>query len=491
MKKKKKGIIIVAIIVVVLLVVIKLVSCAMSMEQGALVTTTSAERGNLQESISTNGTVVSGETKVIFSMVSGKVLQVEAEPGDAVAAGDMLISYDMEQMDRRLRQAALEQAGSRAGYLGAVADNSESQADLNEANINLDVLNRQIADNEAYLKKLQDQLKKSQRETGNDLAEDAYLLNQKLSELQIKLEGETTVSGGDDPAGLTEEGKKIQEEINDVKAQISRNSYLQGIAGSSDYVAEMEAEIADVQERIADYKEYKAEMESQKNTSENVVWDAYDKEQKDADYELAKLSYEEAEEAYYLAKQGVRADFNGIITECTAVCGATVAEGTQLLKLESSDNVKVTFNASKYDIEKLKEGQKVDVTIMGNDYEGQISKINRMATLNDSKTPMVGVEVQILNPDDKIILGLDAKLTVYTRKCENALTIPVEAVNADKEGDFLYVIEDGKAVRRPIVCGITSDSYVEVVEGISEEDQIILTSFTALEDGMAVNVMPQ
>lgn len=491
MKKKKKGIIIIAILAVAL-IAIRLVSCALSMEQGALVTTTFAERGELQESISTSGTVVSGETKVVFSRVNAKLKKVEVAAGDAVAAGDVLISFDMEQMDRRLRQAALEQAGTSAGYMGAVADNSKSQADLTEANINLDVLKQQIADNEAYLKKLQDQLKKSQRETGNDLAEDAYLLNQKLAELQIKLESETTVSGGDGQTeALTEEGKKLQDEINDVKAQLSRNSYLQGIAASSDYVAKMEAEIADVSERIADYKEYEAKMEAQKDASENAVWDAYDKEQQNASYELAKLSYEEAEEAYYMAKQGVRADFNGIITECTAVSGATVAEGTQLLKLESSEDVKVAFKASRYDVEKLEEGQKVDVTIMGNDYEGEIAKINRMATLNESNTPMVGVEVQIQNPDDRIILGLDAKLTVYTKRSENALMIPVEAVNADKEGDFLYVVEDGKAARRPIVCGITSDSYIEVVEGITEEDQIIQTSLTPLEEGMAVTVMPR
>ena len=63
----------------------------------------------------------------------------------------------------------------------------------------------------------------------------------------------------------------------------------------------------------------------------------------------------------------------------------------------------------------------------------------RMATLNASNTPMVGVEVHLTNPDDKIILGLDAKLTVHTDSAQNALLIPVEAINADKNGDFLYV----------------------------------------------------
>ena len=79
---------------------------------------------------------------------------------------------------------------------------------------------------------------------------------------------------------------------------------------------------------------------------------------------------------------------------------------------------------------------------------------------------------------------------IYTDKTENALLIPVEAINADKEGDFLYVAENGIVVRKPIVCGISTDIYTEVLEGITEQDAIILTSSSDLEEGMAVTVMP-
>ena len=92
--------------------------------------------------------------------------------------------------------------------------------------------------------------------------------------------------------------------------------------------------------------------------------------------------------------------------------------------------------------------------------------------------------------DDKIILGMDAKLTIYTKKAENALLIPVEAINADRDGDFLYVVENGIVVRKSIVCGISSDVYAEIKEGLTEEDEIILTSYSDLEEGMAVTVLP-
>jgi len=487
-KKHKKSRIIIAVILA-LFIVVRVVSCAMSPDPGAMVTTTNAIVGNLEETVSTSGKVVSDEKKVFFAPASGlKVEEIMVEAGDIVKSGDLLISYDMEQMEKRLREAALQQAKSNAVYQGALSDSSENQSKLGEANINLDVLNKQIEDNKAYLKDLQSKLNKSQRDTNNSLMEESYNLNTRLADLQEQLSKINSVSDGDVDEGRRQE---LEKEIREVNAEISRNSYLQGIANSTDYVDEMEQEIANVQERIADYEEYKARMESQKSGSEGLVMDSYDRQQYAADNELANLSYEEVEEEYYAAKKGVCAGFDGIITECSAVEGATVADGTQLLTLESIENVNVSFYASKYDVEKLEIGQKVDVTISGNTYQGEVSKINHMATADSSGTPMVGAQVHLLNPDSGIILGLDAKLTIHTKEAENALLIPVEAVNADKNGDFLYVVEDGLVVRKTIVCGISSDIYTEVVEGITEEDQIILTSYSSIEEGMKVTVLPQ
>lgn len=463
-KKHKKTPIIIAA-AVILLIVVWLAGFGTG-GGGVAVTTTFPVRGDLQDSVSTSGTVESEEVKIIFAPAGGTLGSVNVEAGDAVKAGELLADYDMEEMERSLRQSALQLEKSNAGYESVYAESSQNQSKLNEANINLDVLNQQIADNEAYLKNLQDTLEKSQRDTSNTLAAENYNLTEKLKTL--------------DPAS---------DEYSQVSSQLSRNNYLQQIASSSDYVARMQGEIAVVQERIAEYKEYRARMESQKSTSEAGILSSYDKTQYGADKELAVMSYTEAEEEYYAAKAGITAEFDGIITESGAVSGAGVTRGMQLMTLESSENIKVSFNATKYDVEKLEVGQRAQVTISGNVYEGEVSKIDRMAVRNESNTPMVGTEIHIINADDKIILGMDAKIVVYTDKTENALLIPVEAINADKEGDFLYVVENGIIVRKSIACGISSDSYTEVLEGITEQDEIVLTSSLALEEGMAVTVI--
>ena len=70
------------------------------------------------------------------------------------------------------------------------------------------------------------------------------------------------------------------------------------------------------------------------------------------------------------------------------------------------------IEVTKYDLPKIEIGQKVDVTIAGKEYEGEVSKINKAAA-NSQGTPVVGAEVHIKNPDEDIFLGVEAACYPY------------------------------------------------------------------------------
>lgn len=480
-KGKHKKWILVVVVVILLFVLFKI--CTGGGNQQVVVTTSKAERGELQEVVSTSGTIAAQQVQVLFAPASGKLVSVPVEPGDAVEAGALLAAYDTDRLEADYRQAFLTQEKSAASYGGASRDNVQSQAKLAEADTNLSVLKQQIADNKAYLKKLQSALKQSQRDTANALADESYDLCKEISRLTEEIKKIDPA----DTETLEKKNKKLQS-LND---ELSRNAHLKEMSGTSDYVTKLSDEIGEVEEKIADYEKYQAEMEAQKDSSEAKVWDSYDQTAYEADKELAGIAYREALDSYNAVKNGICAPFNGIVTSVDAVEGSSVAEGTKLLTLESSDEVKVIFQASKLDVEKLETGQIAEVTIADRSYTGRVSKINRMATLNASNTPMVGVEVSMDQPDDHIILGMDARLKIHTKEVKDALLVPAEAVNADRDGDFLYVVENGVAVRKPVICGISNDTYVEIKEGITDTDEIILTFEGNLEEGMTVAVMPQ
>ncbi len=479
--KKRRKAPFVAAGILVAVIVLRLV--AGGSNAGTVVETTQAFRGDLQESIRTSGSVLSEKKKVIFAPVSGTLGEVYVAAGDVVSAGEPIISYDMEKLENSFRESQLQQDKSTAVYDAGQAEDKNNQWKLYEANHNLEILNQQITDTKAYIKKLQEELNKNKRDTNNAFATESMDLNNSLQDLQKQLSALTPGS---------EEYANKEKEIQDVNKALSYNSYASSAATNSDYVMEMQQKIEDAQDKLTEYEKYKSEMEAQKTSSEGAVWNDYDKKQKNADKELADLSYETAQRDYNLATEGISADFDGVITECSAIAGEGVTSGTRLLTLESTQLLKVSFQASKSDIEKLAVGQNADVVISGKTYPGEIRKINRMAQKNDSGSPMVGVEVHLTEVDDNIILGMDAKVTVYTNKAENTLLIPVEVINADRDGDFLYVAENGVVVKKQIVCGISTDTYTEVLEGITEEDQIITGSYVGnLEEGMAVTVLAQ
>lgn len=493
-KKKKKGKLVVGIVVGVLAVVFigfRIILGMGSVGAGIPVTTAHAERGDLQEKITTNGTVLSEEVKVIFSPVSGTISEVKAAAGDLVQAGDVLISYDLEKMESSIRQSGLQRDRSEAVYNSAAKTDSRNRQKKKEATAKLEVLNQQIADTKTYISNLQNELNVNQRDSNNAIVKETANQNNRLKQLQEELAALEGLAKNPEglPADYAEQLAAKKKEIEDVNTVMTNLEIARNNVSNNDYVTETQKKISDAQEQLTQYEKDKAEMESQLTGSENAIQDSYTKQQQEIDKELSELSYQDTLAEYEKAKAGIVADFDGIITECNAVAGAGVTSGMQLLTLQSSDRLKISFRASKNEVAKLELGQKADVTISGKTYQGEISKINRMAEANSSGTPMVGVEIHLPETGDSIILGMDARITVYTRKTEAALLVPVEVINADRDGDFLYVAENGIAVRKPIVCGISTDQYTEILEGISEEDEIIISSVGSVEEGMAVTVL--
>ena len=255
-------------------------------------------------------------------------------------------------------------------------------------------------------------------------------------------------------------------------------------------VRELQDRISEEQEKVTHYKEYQAEMESQKASSEAGVMNAYQRSELEANHEISNMTTEEAAEDYGYASDGICAEFNGIVTELSVVEGAPVAEGTNLLTLANRDKVKVDIYVTKYDLEKIAVGQKAQITVSGHEYKGEVSKIDKMATVNAAGTASVGAEIRIDNPDEFIYLGIEAKVLIDTKEASKVLLLPVECVNADQEGEFVYTVENGVVVRKDVVTGISSNTYIEIREGLSEGEEVISNVVAGIAEGMPVTAVP-
>ena len=425
--------------------------------------TAQVSKGDIEQMLSTSGTVTSDETKTYFTPISVKIGEINVVAGGTVQKGEPVITYDETALTNEKKTTELKLQANEGSYSSSMQKNNESLGDLGEANVNLDVLEQQITDIDNYIKELQ-------KKVDDKKAALAY----EGSLLQISL-----IDWADKPDS---------DEYENLQKLVQINNYEQ--TNNKDIRA-WQDEITKYTEMLNNCKEYKSEMKSQKLSADGTKLNEGGKEELEANTEIQSISSQTTLDSINEVENGVLAEFNGVVTEMNVVEGATPAVGTQLFKLESTDDVKVTIEVTKYDLEKLSAGQKAVVTIAGSKYDGEVSKINKMATKNNSGAAVVSADIKILNPDEKIFLGVEAKIAVNTAKVEQAVIVPAGAVNTDMDGDFVYVVENGFVVRKPVTTGISDGMNIEIMEGLQEGEQVMTEVSAGITEGMAVSAVPQ
>ena len=235
------------------------------------------------------------------------------------------------------------------------------------------------------------------------------------------------------------------------------------------------SDLADLQSDLASKKSI-AEADSASRTEE-------EKEKMRVSNNLTELDAKSAKELVEEGKKGISADFNGVISKSAVQQGAAATQGMELFTLQNTDKVSVDINVSKYDYDKVKEGQNADITIGDRKYTGKVTKISHIATTNEKGSTLISATVSIDKPDKDIFLGVDAKVKIYAEKAEDVVTVPAGVVNIGKDGSFCYVLKDGVITKQDVTTGISSEDSVEITEGIKAGDEVI-EDLGSLEEGM-------
>lgn len=456
-KKKRKKYIIIGVIV---LAVVGFIGIKAAAGNAAMpVNAVSVSRGDVEATITTSGKVESDVTKTYYSELTGNVGTVAVKQGQTVKSGDVLLHFTKETLDIANMQAQAATLSSESAYNDAINQNSKTQAKLTEATVNLGVLEQQITDYKAFIKEQEYKLEDTRNRKKKDLSE-----------------------WGMDLA-------KDQADGDDVAEEMAEYQYAVETLDMSQELIDIQRTIDDAREILSNLEEYKAEMKSQKAATEDNVMSAGTKEAKEMTKEAELLKQSQTLTYAQTVASGLKADMTGVITQINVTEGAPITAGAALVTVASNEQVHITVNLSKSDLAKVKEGQKADVTIAGKKYEGEVSFINHVAVMNANNMPVVEAQIAITNADEEIYLGVEAKVVIYAQKSENALLVPVEAVNSDKNGDFVYIVENGIVVRKDVVTGVSSDTYIEVVSGLNENDQVMTDVSLNITEGMEVMVV--
>ena len=272
--------------------------------------------------------------------------------------------------------------------------------------------------------------------------------------------------------------ERIQKEKN--KKQEQRKAYGDVTAK----VSELENQLKNLQSQAESLQGSKAEEQSKKAAGEASVLTDAEKQGITSSQQAAKLTLSQSADSLAEAKAGIQAEFDGIVTSTEVAAGSAVQEGAPMFSIADASKMCVDFKVSKYNLTNLEAGQKVTITSLDRKYQGSVTNIGKVAENNEQGVAMATARVHIDDPDDHLIIGLDAKLKIELGKKTDVLKVPIAAVNSDSKGDFVYVFSKDKLQKKYVKTGISSKKNVEIIKGLKEGETVVTTIDTTIEDGM-------
>ncbi|MCX7349854.1 MAG: efflux RND transporter periplasmic adaptor subunit [Alphaproteobacteria bacterium] len=200
-----------------------------------------------------------------------------------------------------------------------------------------------------------------------------------------------------------------------------------------------------------------------------------------------------------IAQKFIYAPWDGRVGLRNIALGSFLAPGQKIVWLQKIDPVYVDFNVTEADYGRIKQGEKVTVTLNaypGQSFTGKI--VTTDARLSDTNR-MIMVRAEMPNPDKKLVPGMYANVLVDVGAPEQVVTVPQTAVTYSLYGDNIFVVnatkvkdKDGKDVdelvveRRFVKAGPVRDGRVSIVSGIKDGDKVVTAGQNKIDQGSKV-----
>lgn len=167
--------------------------------------------------------------------------------------------------------------------------------------------------------------------------------------------------------------------------------------------------------------------------------------------------------------------------------GNYVPAGTVLTTLVQTEPIEVLFSVPSRDVDGIAVGQETVLSDAGGNELGR-GRLRFIDPRVDADTRMVSLKALIPNPDDKLRSGQFVQVSLVRDVHKNAMMVPEDAVMAVSGKTYIFVVQDGKALRREVTLGVRRPQIVEVTGGIGPTDTIVVRGQHRLTDGAAVAV---
>lgn len=183
----------------------------------------------------------------------------------------------------------------------------------------------------------------------------------------------------------------------------------------------------------------------------------------------------------------VRAPMGGVVGMRDFSLGDYLTQGQTITQLVQKDQLRVDFTVPAEYAAHLTEGQTINViaSASGDTAVAEIYAINPAINL---RSRQIQVRALLENKEGGFIPGDFATVQLEITEEDEALLIPAEAVVPEVDSHVVYKLKNGRAVKQEVALGVRTESEIQIMEGLTEGDTVLLTGLMQVEDGQQVQV---
>lgn len=412
----------------------------------ANVTVTKVKTSNSISDTTYTGNVESAEKVSIIPSVSGKIQTVDVEVGQTVEKDAKLFTIDNTELTYKLNQAQANYDAAAATYDKTVGGSAKQTQ--NDAATALEKAKNELNDAKSQL----------ENNTAITAAQTAYndaKANYDRTNALYQADAATKVTLDDAKSKLDTATAAL--EIANANAETRFNNAKASFAAASE-----NASITDAIINPDNVASAKAQMDSA-----------------NAALDIAK---------HQLDNATITAPIAGKISAKNISVGELAPTQTPSIVLENPNSVNVIINVTETNINDITVGMsaKISVPSTGLSYDGTISTISPSA---DQKTGMFDVKVVINNSDNNLKLGMVTNVTLVDSNENNALLVPKESVFEEDGTSYVYVINGDKLAKHSVTVGEPKNQYIEIKDGLSQDDQIVVEGSSNMKDNEKFNIV--
>ncbi|MBU4251955.1 MAG: efflux RND transporter periplasmic adaptor subunit [Candidatus Omnitrophica bacterium] len=185
-------------------------------------------------------------------------------------------------------------------------------------------------------------------------------------------------------------------------------------------------------------------------------------------------------------KAPVESTLTGILGRVYVDIGQNVTANTPVALVVSVDKVKIELDIPEKYLPKITLGQQAQISVDSwplKEFTGSVTKVSPVIDLSTRTAP---VEITAQNKEYRLQSGMFAKVRLVIETRKNVPVILREAIMGHDPDNYVFLVQDKKAVYKKISLGIRQGPYFEVRQGLAEGDLVVIMGQQLLADGVSV-----